>query len=122
MASSAAGRPAPIGVRRRISIREFFSNTKRKKIGIAVVALLAAIGVYLLFFVGAAPNNCSPVEGGGICDLNQAINPAGTDSIFSVDAEVQSKMDHEGWKPELAQSVPFRIPNFPQNGAMPLWR
>ncbi len=107
------------GIQKKISLKDFFSSKKRKGIAIGGALAVALIGAYFIFFVGAAPNNCSAVEGGGICDVNQGSSPDGADSVVSLGDEVQVLHGRDGW---TDWGVAFRAPNFPQNGARPLVR
>lgn len=106
-------------IQKKQSIGGFFKNKKRKWLAGGLVAVVALAGAYFLFFVGAAPNNCSPVEGGGICDVNQASSPDGTDAVLNTNDEILQLSTNGGW---TDWGVPFRAPNFPQNGAVPVWR
>lgn len=106
-------------IQKQKSLRDFFSNTKNKRLAVALVAVTAVVGAYFLFFAQAAPNNCSPVEGGGICDVNQASSPDGADAVASTNDEVQILSTQHGW---TDWGVPFRAPNFPMNGAKPVHR
>jgi hypothetical protein len=109
----------PKSIQKQKSFKDFFNTGKKKAIALGGVLVIAAIGAYLMFFVGAAPNNCSAVDGGGICDVNQASSPDGADAVASTTDEVQNLSRNAGW---TDWGVPFRAPNFPQNGALPVWR
>lgn len=106
-------------IQKQKSFRDFFRGKKQRRLALAIVAVVAIVGAYSLVFAQAAPNNCSPVEGGGICDVNQASSPDGADAVASTTDEVQILTTQHGW---TDWGVPFRAPNFPQNGAKPVHR
>jgi len=93
-----------------------------KWIGVAIVALVAVMGSYLLFFADAAANNCTvastKAESTKICDVNQVSHPSGTDSAFAVNDEY-SALVGQGW---TNWGVAFRAPNSAFAGAKPVHR
>lgn len=117
MALLRSTRPAPINVRKRIGISEFFRNTKRKKVGIFLLIGVALIGGYFVFKSFANPNNCVTVEGGAICDVDQASNY--DDSVLNTNEEPFNLGQNQKW---AYWGTAFKVPNFAQNGAQPLTR
>ena len=81
------------------------------------ILVFSAIGAFAIFIARAQANNCSPVNGGFVCDVNQA--SSGPDSIVDSGSGEAADKIAQGW---TDLGVPFRVPNFAENGAKPVHR
>lgn len=86
-----------------------------KWLSVAIVAVVASIGAYFLFFASAAtPTECRAVSGGSICDQNEISN--GDDALVSSYSETKNI----SWG--MDYGIALSAPNFRMSGAKPVYR
>ena len=107
----------PRTFKKKVSLRDFFNTPKRKKIAVGALVLAAAIGVYLMFFVGAAPNNCQAENNVQICDVDMTLNSG--DVLLSTNGEA-TVLANQGWG--VYYGAVFRAPMQEYNGSVPIHR
>lgn len=103
-----------MNLKRNKSLLELLKSNR--KILIISILLTTLVGSYFLI-TQAAPNNCTPVPGGGICDMDQA--SYGDDSVISWSSEPFDLHAKYGW---WYWGTAFRAPNFPLDGSQALYR
>lgn len=105
-------------IQKQKSLLDFFNDPKRKRFAIVGIVMIAIMGAYIIFKTYANPNSCIGVEGGSICDVDQAIH--NDDSVLNTNEEPLTLGNSgTGW---IYTGTVFRAPNFPQNGAQPITR
>lgn len=87
------------------------NSFKNKYLLILPLLVFAALGVKLLFFASASPNNCSY----DVCDVNQGASPGESiNAVLGTGTQVSSRVAENGWQD---YGVPFRALKTPRDGA-----
>lgn len=115
--AQARAKAQPRSFKKKISLRDFFNTPKRKKIALGALLLVAAIGAYFVFFVGAAPNNCQIENNVEICDVDMVAS--GGDTILDTRDGAKLRGD-QGWG--IYYGATFRAPRSEYNGSVPVYQ
>ena len=110
-------RSNPRGFQKQKSLKEFFNTKGRKRVALLLLAVVIAVGVYMLFFASAATNNCQAENGVQICDVDQTAGTA--DTVLSLYGEAEV-LGGQGWG--VYYGAAFRAPTSAYNGAVPVHR
>lgn len=88
------------------------------KIAALLIVVLAAVGVYLLFFAEAATNNCQTGDNNvEVCDVNMVAGDK--DTVLSIGPEAEA-LGNQKWG--LYYNTTFRAQKTAGNGAVPIHR